>query len=108
MVGAHPNRAMLGPNALRRAALTPILGGPARMPRYAPTVAFGGPRSVTTDEIAALLQPATEPSLPAPRREPAVPRTAATRRKPESVTAGAARAARPSRRTTRQETLAAR
>ncbi len=115
-VGAHPDRAMLGPNALVRASLSPVLGGPARMPRFAPAVAFGGPRSVTADEIAALLLPAVDTYAPAQivaastRREPAASRSASTRRKSEPVTAaqGAARVARPSLRSTRQETLASR
>lgn len=115
-VGAHPDRAMLGPSALVRASLSPVLGGPARMPRFAPAVAFGGPRSVAADEIAALLLPAVDAYAPAqlaastPRRESATSRSASTRRKTEPVTVGqgAARTARPSRRTTRQETLASR
>lgn len=78
VVGGTARRGALGPTALGRGGLTPILGGPPRMPRLAPAVAFGGPRLTTADEIAGMAVPAASYAratsrtvdVPAPRRSP--------------------------------------
>jgi hypothetical protein len=103
VVGGTARRGALGPTALRRAGLTPILGGPARMPRLAPAVAFGGPRLTAADEIAGLAIPAASHTRATSRSVDAP----APRRSPEPVAARATGRG-PSRRTARPQAVATR